>query len=117
MKKLTVYPRKDLKKSETNRIRREGNIPAVLYGQGHPSEAIWLKGEEVQALLRDLKSGLLATTTFELEGKQKTYKAIIKDIHYHVATYAILHIDFALLEEDREVTVNVPIQILGVAEC
>jgi len=117
MKKLTIYPRKDLKKSETNRLRREGNIPAILYGQGHPNEPIWLKGEEWQTMLRHLKTGLLATTAFELHDGKKTYKAIIKDIHYHIATYDISHIDLMLLDESREVTVNIPIQLLGVAEC
>jgi large subunit ribosomal protein L25 len=117
MKKLTVYPRKDLKKSETNRIRREGNIPGVLYGQGHKNETIWIKGEEIQAILRNLESGLLATTTFELHDGKTILKAIVKDIHYHVASYAIEHIDFAILDPHREVTVNVPITILGLADC
>jgi large subunit ribosomal protein L25 len=117
MKKLTVYPRKDLKKSETNRIRREGNIPGIIYGQGHQNETIWIKGDEIQAILRNLKSGLLATTSFELHDGKKTYKAIIKDIHYHVANYAIQHIDFAVLDSHRELTVNVPITILGLADC
>jgi large subunit ribosomal protein L25 len=44
-------------------------------------------------------------------------KAIVKDIHYHVASYAIEHIDFAILDPHREVTVNVPITILGLADC
>jgi len=117
MKKLTIYPRKDLKKSETSRIRREGNIPCVLYGQGHSNETIWIKGDEIQSILRHLKGGSLATTTFDLHDGKKNHRAIIKDIHYHTATYAIQHIDFAILDEDREVTVNVPIQILGLAEC
>ncbi len=117
MKKLTVYPRKDLKTSETKKIRREGNIPGILYGQGRENESIWIKGEEIQTILRNLKSGLLGTMKFELHDGKKTHQAIIKDIQYHVANYSILHIDFAVLEEDREVTVNVPIQISGLAEC
>lgn len=117
MKKLTVYPRKDLKKGETNRIRREGNILAVLYGQGHSNENIWIKGDEFQAILRNLKDGSLATSVFELHDGKKTHKAIIKDIHYHVANYAIQHIDFAILDDSREVSINVPIVILGQGEC
>jgi len=117
MKKLTVHPRKDLKKSEANRIRREGNILGVIYGQGKENENIWIKGDEIQAILRSMKSGLLATTVFELHDGKKTFKAIIKDVHYHVATYAIQHIDFAILEDDREVSVNVPIVISGLADC
>jgi len=115
--KLTISHRKERKKSDTNRIRREGDIPAVLYGRGHQSEMITIKGEEIQAILRTLKSGLLATTVFELHDGKKVHKAIIKDIHYHVAHYGIQHIDFAILDDKQEVTVNVPLQIVGVADC
>ena len=47
----------------------------------------------------------------------KRARAIVKDIQYNVASYDVEHIDFLLLSDDQIVTVNVPIQILGVAEC
>ena len=115
--KLTIHPRKNLKKGETNRIRREGNIPGVLYGKGQENETITLKGSEIQAVLRNLKSGQLATTVFELSGEGKPRKAIVKDIHYHPANYAVEHIDLSILRDDQLVTVNIPIRILGVDEC
>jgi large subunit ribosomal protein L25 len=117
MKKLTLHSRKDLKKSETNRIRREGDIPGVLYGQKGSNERIFLKGDELKAILRDTKNGPLATTLFELHEGKRVVKAIIKEIQYHPANYSILHIDFATIAEDRPVTVNVPIQVTGAAEC
>src|SRR5690606_28448620 len=100
-----------------NKIRREGNIPAILYnskGEGHP---ITIKGDEFKAILRGLKQGLLATTVFELNVAGHKVKAIVKDIQYHVASYNIEHIDFLELKEDEEVTVNVPIQLVGAADC
>lgn len=115
--KLKFFERKNLAKSETNRIRREGNIPGVIYGQGAENRNITILGDELKAILRNMKSGLLATTIFELHDGEKTIKAIVKDIHYHVASYAVQHIDFALIEENRPVTVNVPLHVLGTSDC
>jgi large subunit ribosomal protein L25 len=115
--KLTVSSRKELKKSDTKRIRREGNIPAILYGLGTDNELVMVNGEEMRTHLRTMKSGLLATTIFELSDGKKARKAIVKDIHYHPVSYAIMHMDFALLADDRTVTVNVPLQIVGTGEC
>ncbi len=116
MKKLTVFQRKDLKKGATNTIRREGNVPAVLYSAGQANENIYVKGDELQAILRSMKSGLLSTTVFELHDGKKMHKALVKEVQYHKVSYAIEHIDFVLLNDQREVTLNVPIQVLGAAD-
>ncbi|HSX25844.1 MAG TPA: 50S ribosomal protein L25 [Chlamydiales bacterium] len=111
--KLSVFKRAVGKKGEINKLRREGNIPGIIYGSKADGETIYVKGEEIQTMLRNLKQGLLPTTIFELHGEKLNRKAIIKEIQYHVATYAVQHIDFALLSDDVPVTINVPIQILG----
>lgn len=117
MKKLTVFQRNDLKKGETNKIRREGNIPGVIYGKGKPNEPVYVKGDEFNAVLRNMKGGLLATTVFELHEGNQRRKAIVKDIQYHRASYAIEHLDFAAVDDKQPVTVNVPIQVVGAADC
>jgi large subunit ribosomal protein L25 len=115
--KLAVSKRVSGKKGENNRLRREGNIPGILYGHNEAGTPIQLKADEMKTILRNLKPGLLGTTVFELDFAGKKHKAIIKDIQYHVTSYEIEHIDFVLCKEDKAVTVNVPIQILGAADC
>jgi len=115
--KLSILKRTTGKKGETNRIRREGNIPCILYGDNQAGEAVSIKGDEIQAVLRNMKSGLLSTTVFELADGQKKHKAIIKEIQYHPVSYAVLHIDFALLSDKKPVTLNVPIELVGAADC
>jgi large subunit ribosomal protein L25 len=114
--KLAIHKRTTGKKGETNKLRREGNIPGILYAHNEAGTPVYVKGEEVQAILRNMKPGLLATTVFELSDGQKHHKAIIKEIQYHVTSYEVEHIDFALLT-DKPVTVNVPIRMVGVADC
>lgn len=115
--KLTVRKREKLTKSETAKIRREGDIPAVLYGQGAENEMAVVQGEEFRAILRNMPAGLLSTTRFELHDGKHVRHAIIKDIQYHRTTYAVEHLDLMLLDEKKEVTVQVPLRITGVDEC
>jgi len=114
---LTVSKRTSATKSAINTIRREGDIPAVIYGLGQAVEKITVKGVEFQAILRKLPKGQLATSVFDLHLEGKMKKALIKDIQYHVTSYNVDHVDFLLLSDDQTVVVNVPIQILGIAEC
>lgn len=115
--KLTLQKRTNATKGETNRLRREGHIPAVLYDSKGEASTVSLQKDELQAILRTLKPGLLSTTVFHLNVDGKQFKGIIKDVQYHVATYDIQHIDFLQLSDHQPVTVNVPIQLVGVADC
>ncbi len=116
--KLAIHKRNAGKKGENNKLRREGNIPAILYQDKGPGVPVQVKADEIKSVLRNIKAGLLSTTVFELaEAGSKSHKAIIKEIQYNVASYDVEHIDFALVSADKPVTVNVPIQMTGVADC
>lgn len=116
--KLKVHKRNAGKKSENKAIRREKNIPAIIYGQGKQGEALIVPGVEFQALLRQVTPGRLSTTVFELhEEKATTRQAILKDIHYDPTTYNVVHLDFEELLEDVPVNVKVPIECIGANDC
>jgi large subunit ribosomal protein L25 len=115
--KLSYFLRTAGKKGEVNKLRREGGIPAVLYGHNHKPQSIFVKKEDVEAFLRNMKSGLLSTSVIELHDGQKAHKALIKEVQYHRTNYAIEHIDFLLVSDNAPITVKVPIQVTGVADC
>ena len=115
--KLSVSPRTSTKKSDPKKNRREGHIPGILYGSSQANQNISVKADELKAILRNIKQGILPTTLFELHDGHKTHKALVKEIQYHPTSYEVLHIDFVLVSDKDPVTVNVPIQIVGVAEC
>lgn len=114
---LSVQMRASTKKSDTKQIRREGKIPAILYSAGKPNVQLIVNGDEMGAVLRQMKPGHLGTTVFHLKLDGKERRAIIKDIQYQLTTYNVSHIDFEELFEDVPVSVKVPIQCIGVAEC
>jgi large subunit ribosomal protein L25 len=116
--KLNINKRVMPKKSESKKIRSEGNIPAIVYVRGKESETITVNGVEFTAHLRKVQSGRLSTTVFELlEDKVKPRKAILKDIHYDPVSYNVIHLDFEELLDDAKVNVKIPIEFTGVAEC
>lgn len=115
--KLSYFTRTAGKKGGLNKLRREGMIPGVLYGQNQLGLPLCIKKEEFDAILRSIKTGSLPTIVFELHDGHATRKAVIKELQYHRTTYAIEHIDFLFVSDAAPVSVNVPIRIVGAAEC
>lgn len=113
--KLNIKKRVGATKSELYQVRREGNIPAVLYSTGKTGEKITIEGVEFKAILRKLTPGRLSTTQFVLVDGSQEHSVIVKEIQYHPTTYEILHIDFMVLA--GKVRVRVPVECVGVADC
>lgn len=116
--KLQMFKRTAEKKSESTRIRREGQIPAIIYVQGKAAIPLAISSGELTSLMRNVKPGRLATTVFTLsEEGGKERRVLIKEIQYHPTTYAVTHLDFEELHDKTKVNVNVPIECIGMAEC
>lgn len=115
--KLAVKERVGEKKKDLKEIRREGNIPAIIYSSKGQTETLIVDGAEFATILRDMKPGQLPTTVFTLTGGKKERRAIIKDIQYHLTTYRVSHIDFEELIENVPVSVKVPVNCIGIADC
>ncbi|MFT5319555.1 MAG: large subunit ribosomal protein L25, partial [Chlamydiales bacterium] len=107
--KLNIKKRAAASKGETNIMRRNGNIPSIVYAEGKPGDNIEVIGAEFAAISRAMKPGHLPTTIFTLKNEEgKEYQAIVKGIDYHPTTYNILHLDFVKLIDDVKVNVKVP---------
>lgn len=115
--KFQVAKRLAGKRSEINRIRREGQIPAVLYSKGEKGAEYSLSGIAFKKLLDSIELGTLSSKVLTLvcEGKEK--RAIVKEIQYHPTTYQILHIDFEELHDNVPVTLNIPLRMTFSADC
>lgn len=114
---LTVAKRTAGKKSETNKIRREGNIPAVLYSKGEKGQEIAIEGVAFQKVLNKIVKGTLSSKIFTLKSGKQAHKAVVKDIQYNITTYDVIHIDFEELHDDLPVTLNIPVRLMNAVEC
>lgn len=115
--KLSVFPRTNDKKSDVKKLRREGQVPGVLYGVKKENQNVYFPLDQFQAAVRQIQPGMLSTTVFELNDAGKAVKAIVKEVQYHPVSYAVLHVDFSVLSDNEPVALNVPIKLVGVADC
>jgi len=111
MKSITIKgsQRESVGKVSTKALRNAGQVPCVLYGG---DQTVHFSAEE-KAFKTLVYTPNVFTATIELEGK--TYAAILQDIQFHPVTDAILHIDFYQIFDDKEVTMNIPVQLEGSA--
>jgi large subunit ribosomal protein L25 len=115
--KFQAYIRQGQTKGETNKIRSQGDLPAVLYGPNFTNKNIFLKGAELKAILRNITTGTLGSTVFSLDLDGEKHQVIIKDIQYKITTYEPIHVDFEVTEKNVLVNVNIPIRLTNSAEC
>lgn len=118
MPAIDVKSRVQASKNEAKRLRREGFIPFVMYSKTGKTVSGLLPKVEFDAVLRNMRSGFLPTTVFELKAEDgKVTKAIVKDIQYHPTSYAVIHLDFLELHADQEINVKIPVEYLNAADC
>jgi large subunit ribosomal protein L25 len=99
-------------KNHARRVRREGLIPAVVYGAGQESVAVTV---DPKVITRILYSDAGHNTIFDLtiEGSGVT-KAMIVDWQNEPIKSKLLHVDFKRIAMDKTMTVSVPVQLIGV---
>ena len=101
------------KKSDLNKFRREGLIPAVIYGEGKIGTNILLKNIDFQ---KQYKKSIGEVAIFELNLAGKKINAFIKDKQIHPVSREFVHVDFVELHPGKPITLNVPIHFIGVAK-
>jgi large subunit ribosomal protein L25 len=110
---LEAQARKPGTKNEARRVRREGMIPAVVYGAGKDSLPVSVDPRVVTRILSS-ESGHNTIVDLTLDG-EKT-KAMIVDWQYEPIKGRLLHIDLKRIALDKVLTVSVPIELRGEAE-
>ena len=106
---LTVSVRTKTGKGASRRARREGKIPAVLYGHGEDPQHLELPGHDFAAVLRH--SGTNAVLTLDIAGKEQL--ALTKAIEIHPIRRSIVHADLLVVRRGEKVVVEVNVVVEG----
>lgn len=109
MKSITIKgsQRESVGKVATKALRNAGQVPCVLYGGDKP---VHFSAEEI-AFKNLVYTPNVYTATIELGGE--TFAAVLQDIQFHPVTDKILHVDFYQLFEDKEISMNIPVKLVG----
>lgn len=103
---LNVKARENTGTQNNRRLRKQGIVPAVLYGHGEKNVNLTATADDMQAVLRH------HSRVVELKGAVNE-KALIKDLQWDVFGIDIVHVDFARVSEHEHVTVQIPVEIRG----
>ncbi len=105
---LEAKKRDLLKKEASKKYRKEGFIPANMYGQG----------ENVNFLIKKdafekISSKISRATVIDIKFEDKTYQALVKDYEKDHLKDIFLHVDFYELKNGKPVTVSIPLTCVG----
>lgn len=103
---LSAETRDRAGKGASRALRREGRVPAVVYGNNQEPEVIHV---EEKALVKALMTGHFMNSVVEIDLGGKVTRTLPKDVAFHVVSDRPLHVDFLRLSKDATVTVNVPV--------
>lgn len=110
VKSLEAVARDRAGKGAARAVRRQGQIPAVIYGAGQPPESIAVDLIRTRTLIY---AGGFKTTVFEISIGGKKVRAIPRDFQLDPVTSVPLHVDFLRVVQGQTVVVDVPVHFVN----
>lgn len=106
---ISVEKRTELGKKSTRDLRKADHVPCVMYGGG---EVLHFHAHE-----NDFRHIVYTPTAFvvELNLGGEVHKAVMQELQFHPVTDKLYHIDFVEVSDDKPVTVELPITLIGAA--
>ena len=107
---LEVEHRPELGTGSSRRLRRQGKVPAIIYGGGRKPRAVVL---DHARLLREMEQEAFHTSILTLTLGDVSQPVVVKDLQRHPSRRQVLHLDFLRIREDEKISLNVPLRFLG----
>ena len=111
---LDVIRRDRFGKNEAGRIRQEGRIPAVVYGNASQAEPVSVDPKALLKILRS-QSGANTLIALKIDGADAA-RVLVKEYQIHPISHHLLHADFYRVAMDRVLRVTVPVHLTGEAK-
>ncbi len=107
---LTAEVRSDLGKGASRRLRREGKVPAVLYGAGKDAVSLTMDHDN---LFHHLEHEAFYSHILSINVDGKEEKAVLKDLQRHPAKPFIMHADFLRVSDKEKIRMQVPLHFIN----
>jgi len=111
--KLAAQPRTTSGSAAARRLRAEGHIPGVIYGQGMQPISVSVERRDLRLALGGAAG---SNTVLSLEVGGKSYPAVVKEMQRHPIKRTVSHIDFLTVDMNEALTVQVPVRLEGEAK-
>lgn len=112
---LTVSSRTTSGKGAARTLRREGKVPAIIYGHGREAESVSVETAALKKMLVGISAG---TTIVDVTVDNRApVKALIREIQRDSLRPAeIIHLDLYEVRGDEEITLQVPVRLIGIPD-
>ncbi len=107
---LIAEAREDQGKGASRRLRRQGMVPAILYGAGRPPRMLAFDHNKV---IREMENESFYSSVLNIKVGDKSQAAVLKDVQRHPAKPLIMHMDLQRIVEDEAIRMNVPLHFVG----
>ena len=112
---LEVSKRESTGKEQAKKLRRDGKVPAVVYGGHKEPVAITVDRKAVSELVTKSEHGIRSVFLLKMAGTDQQRHAMIKEITIDPLTRRMKHIDFVRVVMDEKIKVTVPVHLNGTA--
>lgn len=113
---VTGQKRTDLGKKASKTLRKEGLVPCNLYGlaeqDGKPAAMAF--AVPMTELRKIIYTPHIYVINLVIDGESRT--AILKEIQFHPVTDAVLHVDFLEVNDQKPITIGIPVKLTGLAQ-
>ena len=110
---LPAEARQRAGKGASRALRREGRVPAVIYGEKQEPLSVHL---EEKLLVKMMSNGHFMNTVVMVDVSGKPNRTLPKDVQFHPVTSRPIHVDFLRIGEHAQVNVNVPVNFVDEEE-
>jgi large subunit ribosomal protein L25 len=110
MAKLMAKKREKTGSRASRALRRDGQIPGIVYGHGETPEAITLSEHDVEVAV------LHGERVLEVSIDGKDQNVLVKDVQWDLFGHAVIHVDLTRVDLNEQVEVTVPIVLRGTPE-
>jgi large subunit ribosomal protein L25 len=111
--KINAEQRETIRKSDLGNMRKNGFIPAIVYGPGTEPLKVTLNKAE---FMKNYKKSFGELAFYEIEYAGKNYHTMIKERQIHPVSREILHVDFMVIPPHHLIEVDAPLKFVGTPE-
>ena len=111
---LNAALRSDSGKGASRRLRREGLVPAIVYGGDRDPAKVTIRHNE---FIHELENEAIYTQVIELRVGDKKQEVILRDLQRHPFKNKLMHADFFRIDQNTPIKVVVPIHVANADNC
>lgn len=111
---IQAFARTGKGKTLNRRYRREGKVPAVIYGAGKDNQDLLLNHNEIK---RNLDTEGFHAAIIDIKTEKGTEQAIVRDVQMHPFRAQVMHVDFQRVSASEKLHMAVPLHFIGGDEC